>query len=433
MIISFAATNFRSIRERAEISLKKSGLSGHTENVHLTDKRNGFLKSAVIYGPNASGKSNLIQAMVALQYLVTRSSTYKTGQIIGPYEPFRLDLESARKPVVLEISFISGNIRYDYSISYLQNKILTEELSFYPRKIKSLLFHRSELKEFKYGENYKGGKKLIEKLVQDNQLFISKAAENNPESLKDPYLFLSAKFMIFPILEVFDEKELGQLYMRKMAENQNSAFARKFNKLICALDTGIEEIKAEETDWSRVTFTQPLDENILKEIKERYKYDVRTIHPVFSGGTQTGVTEFMLNEESKGTQSLMVIAGIILEVLESGYVLAIDEFEKNLHPAITRYLIKLFHNPLTNPNNAQLIFATHDISQLSGDTFRRDQVWFTEKDAFGGTRLTNCAKIGGIRLNVPLDKWYSAGKLGATPLINDIDFLIEMQDNESPL
>lgn len=433
MIISFAATNFRSIRERAEISMKKSGLSGHMENVHLIDKRNGVLKSAVIYGPNASGKSNLLQAMVALQFLVARSSRFKTDQKILTYEPFRLDMESVRQPVILEISFFSGSIRYDFSVSYLQNRILSEELSFYPRKVKSLLYNRSELKEFKYGEYYRGGKRNIEKLVQDNQLFISKAAENNPESLKDPYLFLSEKLIIFPFLGLNDENELAQLYIRKIAENKDSAFTRIFNKLICSLDTGIKEIKAEETDWSRITFAQPVEENVVNEIKERYKYDVRTVHPVFSGGTEAGVAEFKLKDESTGTQSLLVKAGIILEVLESGGVLAIDELEKSLHPAITRYLIRLFHSRITNPNNAQLIFATHDISLLSGDTFRRDQLWFTEKDDFGGTSLFNCAKIGGIRLHVPLDKWYSSGKLGATPLISDTEFLIEMQNNEPPL
>jgi AAA15 family ATPase/GTPase len=118
-----------------------------------------------------------------------------------------------------------------------------------------------------------------------------------------------------------------------------------------------------------------------------------------------------------------------LDALDHGRVLVVDEFEKNLHPSITQFLIQLFHNPVVNPNNAQLIFATHDITQLSNDHFRRDQVWFTEKNEFGATSLFRCSDIQGIRLGTPLDKWYASGRFGATPIIDDVDFLIEMQTN----
>lgn len=134
------------------------------------------------------------------------------------------------------------------------------------------------------------------------------------------------------------------------------------------------------------------------------------------------------DDESTGTRSLFVIGGIVLDALEEGKLLIVDEFEKNLHPAITEYLIKLFHNDITNPKNAQLVFATHDVTQLSNDNFRRDQIWFTQKDEYGATELFRASDIGGVRLNTPLDKWYASGRFGVTPIIDDSDFLIAMQE-----
>lgn len=433
MIISFAVTNFRSIHGRAEVSLLKTSLTGHPENVFKAGKGLNLLKSAVVYGPNASGKSNLLMGLVALKHLVNKSSSFKTGHSILSYIPFKLDSSATNKPVSFELSFSVNGIRYDFQISILADRIVNEELHFYPKRVKSLLYHRQEDKEIKFGEYYRGAKKNIEKLLQPNQLFFSKAAENNPDSLKDPFIFITEKLNVFPFLEFSDENKLEQLYVRRLAENNDSYFARRFNKLICALDTGIRGIMAKERDWTKAHFAGQLDDETIRLLKEEHKYHIRTIHPLFNDKKAVGEIEFSLAEESKGTQSLFILSGIILEVLEYGEVLVMDEFERSLHPELTRYLIRLFHNRITNPKNAQLIFATHDVSQLSGDTFRRDQVWFTEKDEFGGTQVKSLAQVKGVRLNVPLDKWYSAGKLGATPLINDVDFLIEMQEDESVL
>ena len=102
--------------------------------------------------------------------------------------------------------------------------------------------------------------------------------------------------------------------------------------------------------------------------------------------------------------------------------------KKNLHPIITSYLIKLFNEKIFNPKNAQLIFATHDVTQLNEELFNRDQVWFTQKNEFGVTELIRCSDIKGLRLNAPLDKWYVAGRLGGTAIINDTNFVMAMQE-----
>jgi len=391
---------------------------------------NKLTKTAVIYGPNASGKSGFLRAFKALEYLVLRSSTFKPGEKIAPYEPFKLSVKNVVSPVSIEIEFSHRENIYHYHVAFSREKIEFEELSHFPNSVRTLLFSRQLGIPIKFGESYKGGKKTIEKLLLPNQLFLSKAAENNVESALDPFAFFGEGIMVFPFLEDYRETSLSKLYAKRLAENKNSNFSKRFNKLICALDTGIIGIQAEEVDWSSYNFPSNMPEDIRSSFQEQYKYDIRTQHSVFDGSIEVGVENFEIDEESTGTKSLFVIGGIILDALESGRVLIVDEFEKNMHPSITQFLINLFHNEMTNPRNSQLIFATHDVTQLSNDSFRRDQVWFTEKDEFGSTTLFRCSDIKGIRLGTPLDKWYSSGRFGATPIINDSDFIIEMQSND---
>lgn len=429
MLISFAVTNFRSIRERVELDMIKSGLKGNVSNYFKAPHNKQLLKSAVLFGPNASGKSSFLMAIRALDYLVDMSSGFKPEKSIPPYEPHRLEKQYADKPVVLEISFIAAGVQYDYKVSFDKSSILHEELHFYPSGSRSLLYHRQAGQETKFGDAYRGPKKQLEKLLLPNQLLLSKAAENNVEILFEPYHFFAKQIWVYPFMDELHESNLKQLYSRRLAQDSDSNFFKRFNSLICALDTGILGVESEEVDWSKYEFPSNMPDEVRKKIQEDYKYDIKTQHPLFEGEKQIGIEKFDVDEESTGTKSLFVIGGIILDTLEHGRTLVVDEFEKNLHPAITQYLIQLFHNKITNPHNAQLVFATHDITQLSNDNFRRDQVWFTEKNEFGVTSLYRCSDIPGIRLNTPLDKWYASGRFGATPLIHDTDFLIAMQED----
>ena len=408
--------------------MAKTSLQGLQANTFQSGT-NKLIKSAVIYGPNASGKSGLLRAFKALEYLVQTSSSFKPDEKIAPYEPFKLNINNVKSPVSMEIEFAHDKNQYLYHIAFTQVKIEIEELYHYPNATRTLLFSRKNGNPIKFGESYKGSKKAIEKLLLPNQLFLSKAAENNVESLLSAFSFFGKGMMVFPFLEDYRETSLSKLYATRLAENKSSNFSKRFNKLICALDTGIVGIQAEEVDWSSYKFPNNMPDDVKERFQEQYKYDIKTQHPLFDGEQEIGVENFEIDEESTGTKSLFVIGGIILDALETGRVLVVDEFEKNMHPSITQFLINLFHNEITNPKNAQLIFATHDISQLSSDRFRRDQVWFTEKDEFGTTSLYRCSDIKGIRLGTPLDKWYATGRFGATPIISDSDFLIEMQSD----
>ncbi|NGM62697.1 ATP-binding protein [Sphingobacterium sp. SGG-5] len=428
MLLKFTVENFRSMRDRIELDMTKSALKGHTGNYFEAQDRK-LLSTSVIYGANASGKSGFLRAFQALEYLVLKSADFKLDKTIASYEPFLLDEDSQGRSVKFEIDYISNDNHYEYIVSYSRKEIETEELSIFNGNYKSLLFSRERGKDIKFGDSYRGGKKLIERMTLPNQLFLSKAVENNVELLLDAYRFFDSKLRIYPILEGMAEEDLKRLYARRLAEDAGSSFSRKFNALICALDTGITQVSAEETNSDMFHFPDSIPSDVKVKFLDRYRYDIKTYHNVFKKGKIVGQKAFDVRDESAGTKNLFALGGIIIEALEEGHVLVVDELEKNLHPDITTFLIRLFHRPDINRNRAQLIFATHDVSQLSHDTFRRDQVWFVEKDECGASTMFRCSDIEGVRADTPLDKWYMAGRLGATPVIQDENFLVEMQED----
>lgn len=429
MIKSIVIQNFRSIKSKVLLDLTKSSRKKATLQNYLNAGSFDISASTVIYGANASGKSNILRALKALQFLLLNSAKFTPDEPIPSYEPFRLVKDTVSAPVFLKVEFIIDSVRYFYSVSYTRLQIESEKLTYYPNGREALLFDRVHGKDIVFGEYYIGEKKIIEKLTLPNQLFLSKATENNAESCLPVFHYFKSKLRVYPFLNQYNESELKRFYVKRLASDPSSNFSRKMSTLICALDTGIQSITARETDWTNNPSFSVLPENLRTKTQENYKYEVKTIHNFYDENNSIiGTAEFDLSEESVGTRSLLPLAGIILDSLDRGSVLVIDEFEKNLHPLIVSYLIKLFSTQFTNPNRAQLLFATHDSSQLNDEIFNRDQIWFTQKNEFGETELFRCSDIKGLRLHTPLDKWYISGRLGGTAIIDDTDFLLAIQE-----
>lgn len=423
MLVYFAISNFRSFKDKAVLDMRKTSSKGYPGNY-----QGDLLRSSVLYGANASGKSGFLRAIRALEFLVINSADFRPKKEIPVYEPFLLDVTHQQKAVEFEIEFFSLDVRYLYKVSFSSHQIDFEELYFYKGNSKALLFSRESNSDIKFGDYYKGAKKTIEKMLLPNQLFLSKAALNNVESLLGAYYFFEEVLETVPIMDTETEEDLKRFYARRLAEDEDGIFTKRFNALICALDTGIERVSVEEMDWGSFEFPSAMPDEILGQIKEKFRYDIKTSHSLFDSGKRVGSHNFEVKDESTGTKNLFALGGIIIEVLERGSVLIVDELEKNLHPMITKFLIQIFHNEVLNIKNAQLLFATHDVSQLSSEVFRRDQVWFTEKNEYGASELFRGSDMEGLRLNTPLDKWYMSGRFGATPIINDAEFLIAMQD-----
>jgi hypothetical protein len=431
MLIDFRVGNFRSFQKTVTLSMEAAPISSRNSllnenNLFAVNANLRLLKSAAIYGANASGKSNLGAAFSFVKNFVRDSSKEsQSGERIW-IEPFRLSDETFDKPSFFEIVFLAEGTSYRYGFEVDHQQIHTEWLFHIPRSRESRLFERRG-QEIELSGIFKEGQGLVEK-TRPNALFLSVAAQFNGK-IAQRILAWFRNLNIISGLE--DPHFMGYtLHCLKNDKNRNEIL-----HLIKSLDTGISDIEVETTRISLDTLPQDMPEPLKRELlkldglKDVEAMKAATLHPRYStDGMATQLERFSLSEhESEGTQKLVAFAGPLLDTLEKGRILVVDEFDARFHPLITRELIRLFHSPETNPRNAQLIFMTHDINLLDRNLFRRDQIWFTEKDRRGATTLYSLAEFK-VRNDASFEKDYIRGKYGAIPFIGDLTRLPEPVD-----
>ncbi len=430
MIIEFAVTNFRSIKDRQVMDFRTDGQIGNkqlSDQIALPKDRshgNSLVKTMAIYGANASGKSNFLKALHALEVMVINSDSFKLDKPIPTYEPFKLDKTSQKMPTIFEIEFISKNKkRYHYAVHFNKNTILKETLNVYELDKKAtfptLIFNRTEEGRIEW-------KEAKDFSLNPNQLLLSKAGTNDVPSIREAYRFFST-YLFYGAAQTasFDEA------MLKIAEvilsnktTENNAQKKLIISIIQAADTGITNIYTPGLDASRLSFPDEMTEEEKNKIVERLTKRIKTVHTVYENGVEVGETDFDLREESTGTMKLVGLAGIVAQALDDGSVIIMDELDKNLHPLLTRMIIGLFHNPNFNKKNAQLILSTHDVSLIDLTLFRRDQIMIIDKSVSGQSSVRRLSDFTGISRVKPLDKWYLAGMFNGVPAIND--YQIEM-------
>jgi len=428
MILSFSFSNYRSVKNKVTLSmLPVKAFKELPDNCFQPGAKVNLLRTAVIYGANASGKSNVLKALNDFRNYVINSTDLKVNQQIILYDPFLLDESTKKAPSVFHIDFFSNEtIRHQYSVEIISNQVIKEELIYYPKGQKVIIFLRKDGKPFYFGSVLKGEKMSIVARLLPNQLFLSKGANENIEILKAVYQYFTDK--------ILEQLNFRNLYTESVVSNliadflkeKSPAFILRINKIINSLDTGISSFEIRKGEGLSlfqglpIEVAQILNPNVFKDIEKELGYEILTYHRVFGPlGKEIGMVPFTIDKESSGTRSLFVMAVLLIDAMDSGKVLYIDEIEQSLHPLLVRSLLSMFNNPVINNGNAQLIFTTHDISLLNNELFRRDQVWFTEKDEKGITELYSMADIDGVRNNIPYDKWYLSGRFGATPVINE--------------
>ncbi len=424
MIIELAISNFRSIRDRQIMTLQADGNVGKktlSDNlIKPLEKSHGglLLNTLIIYGANASGKSNFLRGLHSLEYLVTNSKDFKLDRPISVYEPFKLDKTSRHAPTLLEIEFVANDqIRYRYEVQFDRFKIVKETLFCYPKDRhtvrKALLFSRNEQCILEFGDHYRGKRDFS---INPNQLILSQAGVVHP-SIVEAYRFFSTYlFYASAQSSLFDEALL------KVAEKyllmEDTVFKKAIISLIEAADTGISDIFIQKLGDEKLRLPDDMPENEKQKILNQYRNRIKTIHPIYDKGELISEEVFDLNEESTGTIKLLGLAGIIVEALQNGATIIVDELDKNLHPLLSRMLIQLFQNPKMNPHHAQLIFSTHDISLIDIDLFRRDQIYLIDKNTEGSSLVFRLSDFTGISKVIPLQKWYMNGLFKGVPAIN---------------
>lgn len=422
MLISFKVENYRSIKESVKIDfnlIERIDKKDLPDNSFEIDKSR-LLKSLILYGRNASGKSNILMAIEEFKDIVCESDNYKLDRPIYEHDPYRFDSETQDKPTSFEIDFYGmiSLTRYLYSISFTSERIIEESLFFYPNDVKTKLYIRQQDK-ISYGESFKGVKKDIEANLLKNQLFLSKSASNNIKYLDEVYLTISKNF----ITAVFNTDDLDLNYLKKDLRYRINDPKLKINlkKLLQCGDTGLidYELEANKENNSNVWGTNATIEIYDEKLNENY--EMQTYHRMFNKSKEFGISKLNVDDESLGTQKLITLGIKVIDTLAFGGIIIIDELDKGLHPLLTRMLIKLFHSKKNNPKNAQLIFATHDGTLMDLELFRRDQICFIEKEYEGNTTITKLSDYRGVRKGIPLEKWYLSGRFKGIPVINDVE------------
>jgi len=415
MLVEFRVKNFRSLRDEQALSLvaskDKSLQDTHTLSTGLKAAPS-LLRSAVVYGANAGGKSNLIKAIQYMRGVVLESATIiQPGQTFA-VQPFRLDNRSASQPTEFEVTFILDDVRYQYGFAMTPQRIVSEHLLVYKAFKPQRWFERnfdakSGQDVYEFGPGLKGAKSLWEGATRPNALFLSMAVQLNSDALRPVFDWFSTGLVIFN--EQAQLSPQTSIHMLKQAEGR-----KQICEFLTAADISIADIEV----VSRRVPGQAVHFDLVAGRTEVRTEDVEEHQLRFSHVTEQGQAVFDLMDESNGTRNLLFLTGPVLDILKKGLTLVIDELDTSLHTLLVRELVRLFHRPEVNSGGAQLIFTTHDTSLLDApDLFRRDQVWFVEKDKEQASTLVALSEFS-PRKNEALERGYLMGRYGGVPFLN---------------
>jgi len=425
MLIEFSVSNFRSIKEEQTLSMIADSSTRKNDNTFVPIEGNKLrlLNSAAIYGANASGKSNILKALNTLiAYINTLNIDVDDN--IPYYEPFELDKSCLSKPSIFKLSFIVEGIIYEYKIAFDSREVHEEQLDYYPKKREDNLFIRKnnlfirKNNEVKRGASFED-KRWFSSKALTKYPYLSKLAREEHEQMQKIYEYLKT-YALFAANDTMRSYLVRHVYQELQKDEK---LKRQLDKLIRIADTHIEQIKIEEKNVD-FEFADEVPEEIKKIIMNDNKYELFAVHKTFRDGLLENEANFpFFQKESIGTITLYCLGALILLILNRGHILVIDEIDNSLHPKLCKFLIKLFHHPLTNPRNAQLIFASHETTLLDRELLRKDQIWFTEKNKYGETQLFSAQDFEKVKGDEPFDRWYMQGKFGGQPNIKEVEFI----------
>lgn len=434
MLIEFSVENFRSIKEEQKLSLIKDTPNEMPENFFdpLAPTVPELLNSAVIYGANASGKSNVLKAIECMRFIVEESSNKKINAKL-PLEPFLFNSQTKLEPTTFKINFIKNlpidnendlkPVRVEYGFSADENMIYEEWLSVYPKGREQSWFHRQyneDTKSYEWSNEspfFKGQKHTWKKSTRPDQLFLSTAVQLNSKQLKPIYTWFSEK------LKIVDRDRIDSQLSKKMCDHDE-----KLKKVIISLlnqaDIDVDDIEIEEKKFNIESLPKNLPEILKKKIQEdmQERLDAYFIHSDELGNR----VPIRLEEESDGTQKIFEFSSLIFLALSEGSPLIIDELNKSLHPDLVRFLIRIFNSEL-NHKHAQLIITTHETSALRKDLLRRDQIWFCEKQADKSTCLYPLINFNPHKTREDIEENYLSGRYGGKPILKKFVLTNELQ------
>ena len=402
MLLEFSCSNHRSVRDRILFSALAGVDDTHEEKL-MPFAKYRVLRSALIYGANGSGKSNVIDAISFVKNLVTNSINHQIGQGIRqiPHKLASGDSEST-----YSIQFVAGGIRYMYGFTLKNLLVADEYLYCVPKGRQTKIFERS-VSNFTEGSKFTGKLAACKDVLKPNRLLLSCAANFSAvNEIAEAYRFFLDELAVYnPV----NQSHWLNYSLYKM--HSNPAMKKAILDLMQKMGMGIKDIKV-TADASKTEAAQlpsyPSDD--FKNELLQQNHDAITARVEYDNFSAD------LLEEAAGVRKLLALSCPLLEIMTNNKILICDDLETGLHKAVLYGLIKLFTN-LPSSNNSQLVFTTHETGLLDLDIFRRDQIWFTELTKERATDLYSLAELKNVRKDERYGKGYLAGRYGAVPVL----------------
>lgn len=426
MLLQFSVENFKSIKQKAILSLEASADQMHVDNYAQAGK-DKCLRMVSVYGANAAGKSNLFQALTAAILAVRLSNDRQVGAPIPQITPFLFDPETAKAPTSFEFIFITEGLKYIYGFSATSTTVETEYLYVYKTAKATTIFERDVHSKPEYRFTSPSLRKQLLPITErntPNKLFLATATAWNCEETRIPLLWLTNGINTYSP----DYESLLQI-SGEMFERDTDQSLRIFtNRLLQEADVNISDYEFESTNYPKEDFMR--DIGVPPAIRENFsmlpnffkRYDINTLHRIETNRGENVYT-LPLRLESRGTRNVFLLSPILKRAFETGETVCVDEFDTSLHPMLISYLVGLFHNPAVNRNNAQLIITTHDLSLLTLKELRRDQIYFVAKNQNTGESELYSLDEFSPRTNEDVRKAYILGRYGSVPNVGDGNLL----------
>jgi AAA15 family ATPase/GTPase len=426
MLLQIRFSNFLSYKNETEFFMTAAPIKEKNEELNVKPifqfKEESILKVSAIFGANGSGKSNVLKAFeFFINTILNKTENLWQNFKNKHSNPFLLNSKTVSLPSKFELNFVIEDIEYRYGFETL-GAVIHSEWLYKTIERETKIFQR-EKQEFHISSEYKIFKQLEQnKMIPEDGFLLTLSSQFNEPIARSIIEYFSS----FYFFDSFDITSfvLGSVATPRLREPE---FLQKVLNLLKAADTGIQDIKLRKDRETNVQNQGSLDVEILLNLITN-KQNILSLRNVFDDeGNIVSTREFIFSKfESEGTRKFFDIAANAIEILEKGGVLLIDEMDTKFHPLLTKEIIKLFYNKKENPKNAQLIFTTHDVSLLDANLFRRDQIWFTEKDQFGVSNLFPLNEFKteegkGIRNDEAIAKNYLNGKYGAIPILAGFD------------
>lgn len=420
MIIYFKVANYKSIKEPVTLNFNASSISEHIDSNLINHEKLTLIKSLVLYGHNASGKSKLLDALVYFKWFINNSATEKQSSEKIDVEPFELNEASAKRPSFFEMSFVIGKLKYRYGFEADRGTIHKEWLLESKATKEYPIFLRINQK-FQVDHKRFGNSEDLEKRTRKNALFLSVASQWNVSKAQKIDEWINSIFTVHGM-----EDNMYRAFTIDLLKD--SKYAKLINSFIKKADLGINSIDVVDIPLKVEDIIKRVPDELKdyfkKSFKDQSEKAVFAIHTKYNDNNEiVGNVPMLLDKsESEGTKKYFNIIGLLVTALLESRVVVIDEFDARLHTLLTKAILKLFNSSIIK-SNAQLIVASHDTALLDREILRRDQIYFIEKNSYGASSAVSLVEYKS-RKDSPIDKNYLEGKFGAIPFIEDLEKLI---------